>query len=74
MSNGRGKITCHYCGAKWYRRELKIMADTDADEYGVYVVYEYVCPACSEPIYDRRLKPLRGYVAPSFDEPLRWED
>ena len=72
--SGKGKITCHNCGAKWSRKELVAMVDVDADECGVYVAYEYVCPACLEPIHDGRLKPLRGYVAPSADDPLMWED
>jgi len=69
----KGKITCIDCGKQWFKKELKVMPDADADEGGVYVVYDYVCPCCLSVIRDRRLKRLTGYYAPSNDEPLRWE-
>jgi len=69
-----GKIKCHSCEASLTKTELKIIPEVEADESGVYVIYEYICPHCYEPIHDRRLRNLKGYPAPSYDEPLRWED
>lgn len=67
------KIKCPDCEASLTVDELRVDADTEADEGGVHVVFPYTCPNCNAPINDRRLKPYRGYSAPSNEEPLRWE-
>jgi hypothetical protein len=66
-------IKCHECEANLTKKQLKVRVETEADEGGVYVVRHYVCPYCYSEISDRRLRPLGSYLAPSWDEPLRWE-
>ena len=69
----QGKIKCPNCERYVLVKELQIHAETDADEGGVYVTFVARCPYCFGEVNDKRVKLPEGYLAPSNDEPLRWE-
>jgi len=64
---GEREFECPNCEKKWKRKQLRWYAETEADEAGVYVVYNGYTPCCYEPV-DYEF----GYETDP-EEPLRHE-